>query len=441
MPDGYNRPAHTTRPQRPPQVDQMDELTAKNNRPLRILLASYRSHPRAGGQGIYVHYLSQALANLGHQVDVISGPPYPDLAPHIGLIKLPSLDLHAVPNALKAFRWRFLTSFSDFYEWAAHNTGKFSEPYTFGRRLKNHIKTARPYDIIHDNQSLSWGVLALHRSGLPLVCTIHHPITRDLKIALEAEKSLFMRFFLRRWHSFLTMQKKVAAHLPHLITVSQNTRRDVSQDFFIDESQMDVIHNGVDTDVFRPHSDLPIADDTLLTTASADVPLKGLIYLLKAFALLASSRPTLKLVVIGQLRKGPTKKLLDDLGISDRVTFRSNLDTDELALAYAQASIVVCPSLYEGFGFPAAEAMACGTPVVSTTGGALPEVVGDAGLLVPPKDSCALAHAIATLLDSPSLRKSLGQKGRKRMLEKFSWRDAALSYETIYRSAIAHAHH
>ncbi len=441
MLDGYTRLNPATRPEASGPADEAHSKSGKTDAPLRILLASYRSHPRAGGQGIYVHYLSRALVDLGHHVDVISGPPYPDLDSKVGLIKLPSLDLHAVPNALFAFRWRFLRSFSDLYEWGAHNTGKFSEPYTFGRRLTKHMKSGRPYDIIHDNQSLSWGMLALQRSGAPLVSTIHHPITMDLKIALEAERRLHMRFFLRRWHSFLTMQKKVVQQLIHLIAVSECTRHDVSQDFSIDETQMDVIHNGVDTDTFRPYPDMPVKPDTLMTTASADVPLKGLIYLLKAFAILAKPRPNLTLVVIGRLRDGPTKNLLENLGISDRVSFRSDLDTDELACAYAQASIVVCPSLYEGFGFPAAEAMACGTPVVATTGGALPEVVGDAGLLVPPKDPQALAHAIASLLDSPALRQKLSREGRKRMLEKFSWKTAARSYETVYRRAIAHAHH
>ncbi len=441
MHDGYSRTACPADLKNPAPWPQARGGAQKSAAPLRILLASYRSHPRAGGQGVYVHYLSRALADLGHRVDVISGPPYPELDPRIGLIKLPSLDLHAEPNALLAFRWRFLRSFSDIYEWIAHNTGKFSEPYTFGRRLAKYMRSAAPYDIIHDNQSLSWGVLALQRGGAPLVSTIHHPITMDLKIALEAEPRLYMRFFLRRWHSFLRMQKKVARRLPHLIAVSQSTRRDVSQDFSINGAHMHVIHNGVDTDIFRPYPDLPVKSNTLLTTASADVPLKGLIYLLKAFAILAGDRPALKLVVVGRLRDGPTKNLLGELGVAKRVSFRHDLDTDELARAYSQAGVVVCPSLYEGFGFPAAEAMACGAPVVATTGGALPEVVGDCGLLAPPKDPQALARAIAALLESPALREKLGRQGRQRMLEKFSWRAAALSYETVYAQAIAHAHH
>jgi len=410
-------------------------------RPLRILLASYRSHPRAGGQGIYVHYLSRALADLGHAVDVISGPPYPELDRRVGLITLPSLDLHAVPNAMLAFRLSFLRSFSDLYEWGAHNTGKFSEPYTFGRRLAHHMKTATPYDIIHDNQSLSWGLRALHRRGMALVSTIHHPITMDLKLALEAEKRLPMRLLLKRWHSFLAMQKKVARSLPHLIAVSHSTARDVVRDFALDESRMHVIHNGVDTDVFHPRPDNTREPFTLMTTASADVPLKGLVYLLKAFAVLAAERPELRLVVVGKLRNGPTKTLLNHLGIAARVSFRTNLETPDLARTYAQAAIVICPSLYEGFGFPAAEAMACGTPVIATTGGALPEVVGAAGLLAPPGDAPALTRTIATLLDRPALRQKLGQRGRTRMLEKFSWRAAALSYEAVYTQAIAHAHH
>ena len=221
--------------------------------PLRVLMPSYRSAPHIGGQGVYIHYLSKALAELGHDVHVVSGPPYPRLDDRVKLIKLPSLDLYSVENAFRAFRWRHFLSFANLYEWFAHNTGKFGEPYTFGRRLVKYLSQARhQYDVIHDNQSLSWGILKLHTQDVPVVATLHHPITKDRDIALRGAKDTATRFLISRWYSFLDMQKKVALRLPTLIAVSENTKRDVEQDFGVESHRMAIIHNGVDTQQFRP---------------------------------------------------------------------------------------------------------------------------------------------------------------------------------------------
>ncbi len=409
------------------------------SQPLRILLPSYRSAPFSGGQGVYIKHLSKALVERGHSVDVISGPPYPHLDPRVGLIKLPSLDLHAKRNGLLALRSQNLTSFTDMYEWFAHNTGKFAEPYTFGRRLTKFLRHHKHrYDIVHDNQSLAWGLLQIARMGLPVIATIHHPITRDLKLALDAEENSFMRALMKRWHSFLDMQKKVSRLLPAIITVSQNTKRDLVSDFGLTEDQMHVIYNGVDTDVFRPLETITRDDKTLMTTASADVPLKGLRYLLIAFSQLRQRHPDLRLVVVGKARAGATDTLIDELGLHGHITFLQNITDEALVKAYAKATIAVCPSLYEGFGFPAAEAMACGVPLVSTTGGALPEVVGDAGRLVEPANATALTDAIDDLLQKPLLRNTLGARGRERMLSHFTWRQAACNYETLYQYSIHH---
>jgi glycosyltransferase involved in cell wall biosynthesis len=407
---------------------------------LRILMPSYRSAPYSGGQGVYVKHLSKALTALGHHVDVISGPPYPHLDPSVGLIKLPSLDLHAQPNGLLALRFKHLLSYTDTYEWFAHNTGRFMEPYTFGRRLAKYIRTQNTnYDIIHDNQSLAWGLLDIERMGIPVIATIHHPITRDLAFMLESQQSKSAKTFTKRWHSFLDMQKDVAKKLSSIITVSENTKRDLTTDFDLLPEQMNVIHNGVDTELFKPQPHITRQEMSLITTASADVPLKGLTYLLKAFELLKPQYPALRLVVIGRPKES-TNTILHRLGIADDVTFLYQISDQELVEVYARATIAVCPSLYEGFGFPAAEAMSCGVPLVSTNGGALPEVVGDAGLTVPPGDSDELATAISNLLDNAHLRQELGEKGRQRMLSNFTWQKAAHAYHAAYEKAIAHAH-
>lgn len=410
-------------------------------KPLRVLMPSYRSAPYTGGQGIYIHYLSKALVELGHDVHVVSGPPYPRLDERVKLIKLPSLDLYSVENAFRAFRWRHFLSFANLYEWFAHNTGKFGEPYTFGRRLVKYFRTTRhQYDVVHDNQSLSWGILRLHIRGVPVVATIHHPITKDRDIAFLAAKDTATRFLIGRWYSFLDMQKKVAVRLPALIAVSENTKRDVEQDFGVESHRMAIIHNGVDTQHFRPLPGVKRSQHLIITTASADVPLKGLSYLLQAFRKLAASNPELELLIIGKPHKKQTSELIAQWGLGPRIRFMHNISTDALVQAYAKATMAVCPSLYEGFGFPAAEAMACGVPVVSTTGGALPEVVGDAGLLVPPRDSDALADAIEQLLHNPKLCAELGTRGRNRVISRFSWTSAAKSYVALYRRVIRDAH-
>ncbi|HEY9237103.1 MAG TPA: glycosyltransferase family 4 protein, partial [Phenylobacterium sp.] len=341
--------------------------------PLRIAFLSYRSDPKVGGQGVYLAEAARALSALGHQVDVISGPPYPVLSEGVRLIKLPSLDLYAQPhNGQRALRWRHLKSWTDTAEYFGHVSGKFMEPWSFGRRAAKYLRQhGADYDVALDNQSLSSGLLAIERAGLPVVEVIHHPIRRDLELALAAEPKASMRWLKRRWYSFLSMQEKVAPQLTDVILVSEASARDVSECLAVRQDAMSVIHLGIDRQVFCPNPQITRDSARLLTTASADVPLKGLRYLIEAYGQLLQSHPELELVVIGTLRKGPTKDLLDSLGLADRVQFISNLTREEVVAQYAQATICVTPSLYEGFGLPAAEAMACGAPVVVTDGGAL----------------------------------------------------------------------
>ncbi len=406
--------------------------------PLRICLLGYRSNPYSGGQGIYLRYLSSALAEAGHQVDVISGPPYPDLEEPVKLIKLPSLNLFEEENHVTALRPRHLLSYTDFFEWFSMLTGGFSEPYTFGRRLQQYFQRNNPqYDIVHDNQSLCFGTLQLQRDLVPLVTTIHHPITSDREIALANAVGWRQKLLIRRWHYFIGMQKKVAAELEHIVTVSEVSRTDISRAFGISKDQMHVVHNGIDTEVFKPLPGVDRIPFRIMATASADQPLKGLNYLLKAIASLVPTIPQIHLVVLCKLKEeGETEKLIDQLNLHDHLTFVSGITTDELVKLYAESSIVVVPSIYEGFGLPAGEAMACGVPVISTDGGALPEVVGDSGVIVPVRDHDAIANAIKRLLDEPRLRDELSEKGRARINEMFSWKVAATDMLALYRSII-----
>ena len=409
------------------------------SRPLNICLLGYRSHPHCGGQGVYLYYLSKALVEAGHQVDVISGQPYPELDPRVRLIKMPGLNLYEHPHPARALRPRHLLSWADFYEWFGKLSGAFAEPYSFGRRVVRYLRVhGHKYDVVHDNQSLCYGLLNIERQGLPVVATIHHPITRDRQLAIDAAPDWFHRLLVRRWHSFLGMQIKVSRRLKHIVTVSTQSFNDIVEQFGVVSSRLKLVYNGIDTDLFvaQPHR---CSDPwQIMTTASADQPLKGLRFLLQALASLRGRYPELKLLVVGKLREGgATAQLLEELELQSAVRFVSGISNQEMVNHYNASSMVVCPSLYEGFGLPAGEAMACGIPVISSDGGALPEVVGDAGIVVPAGDSDALARSIEQLLTDADLRQTLGLAGRQRIEEKFSWQVAARHLVAYYREIIA----
>ena len=407
---------------------------------MRVCILSYRSYQYSGGQGIYMRYLSNALRDLGHEVDMLSGPPYPIVDDGVGLIKLPSLDLYRFGSWQRLFiDPRKLNTYANFVEWGGIMTGYFSEPLAFGMRAYDYIvrKGGAKYDVIHDNQTLSYGIADIMRAGYPLVETIHHPVTIDRDLAIKSAKSFKDKLGYRRWFSFTGMQIKVARQLPYIITVSQMARQHIHEVFGIPDANLRVIYNGIDTQIFSPLESVPRLDDTILMVLSRDTAVKGLRFLLHALAELRKRRE-LKLIVVGRtLGDGVTEKLMDRLGVTGCVSFYDQVETAELVRLYRTATLLAVPSTYEGFGLPAAEAMSCGAPVVSTTAGALPEVVGDAGLLVPPADSAALAAAIAQLLDDPAKRAGLGALARRRILEKFNWKDAAQRTADVYSEAIA----
>ena len=420
-----------------PEARQEQEPVADIQRPLRIALLGYRSNPYSGGQGIYIKYLSKALADLGHQVDVWSGPPYPELDPRVRLREVPSLGMSDKIKRLKEFRLRFLLSPIDTFEYLSTLSGGFPEPYTFGLRLLRSMGAElNDYDIVHDNQSLNYALLRLQKK-IPLVTTIHHPITSDLAIDLQSARNIGHRLLIRRWYTFLRMQKKVVPALRHVLTVSDQSRRDIARAFRLPVEQPDIIFNGIDTDLFRPVPDIRRENNLLMATASADAPLKGLRYLIEALAILRRDRPDLRLLVVGKPKKdGSIERQIRRLGLTDAVDFVHGISTEELVRCYARATLAVVPSLYEGFGLPAGEAMSCGVPLISTRGGALPEVVGDAGMLVPVRDAAAIAAATGRLLQDDGLRQELSEKGRRRIENEFSWQVTARRMQQYYHKAI-----
>ena len=404
--------------------------------PLRIALLGYRSAPHSGGQGVYLHYLSRYLRRRGHSVTVISGPPYPNLDDDIDLVKLESLDLYA--NGLASVRPRHFLSRLGRIEWFSKLTGGFAEPYTFGERIKKwFVGREDEFDIIHDNQTIADGILDLQTRGLPLVTTIHHPITRDYRVALAAEPRWYMRLLIHRWHSFLWMQKRVAPKLKSVVTVSSASATDIATDFGVAPESISVMHLGVDTEMFRPLPTITREPYRLMTTASADAPLKGLSHLLRAISALRPAYPHIRLTLVGRPKPdGETQRLINSLGLADCIDCCKGISHDEMVEKYARATVAVVPSMYEGFGLPAVEAMACGVPLVSTSGGALAEVVADAALVVAPGDGDALAQQIKRLFDDASLRDEYASRGLKRVEQHFCWERCAERMEAYYRERI-----
>lgn len=403
---------------------------------LRIALLSYRSNPHCGGQGVYIRHLSAALAGLGHQVTVISGPPLPDLTPGVKLVHLPSLDLYNPEDLFRTPSLRELASPVNLIEWAGVSSMGFPEPLTFGIRAWRYLSRQNgAFHIVHDNQCLAYGIGAIARR-MPTVATIHHPITVDRDVAIQSARNAFERLKQRRWYTFIGMQKRVTRKLRRIITVSRRTREDISRAFSVPASRIQVVPNGIDTRRFHPMAGISRHPDRVIVTNSADMPLKGLTFLIRAVEQVRRHRPV-ELVVVGAPRKnGAVARLIRQLGVGGQVRFTGRIDQNTFIRHYARAAVAVVPSVYEGFGLPAGEAMACRVPVIATTGGALPEVVGEAGELVPPGDADALARSIIRLLDNPGRAAALGEAGYRRVMEQFTWEKAARRTVEIYRDVM-----
>jgi glycosyltransferase involved in cell wall biosynthesis len=401
-------------------------MTTSQPRRLRVALLVYRGNPRSGGQGVYVRHLSTGLVALGHEVTVFSGRPYPELPAAVSLEKVPSLDLYRDADPFRLPRHRELEGVDDLLELATMWSGGFGEPRSFARRARLMLRSRLgEFDIVHDDQGLGRSLLGMIGDGWPVIASIHHPVTIDRAIDLAEAPSDLRRRSIRRWYGFSTMQARVARRLDRILTVSEASKRDIAREMGVDPSRIGVVPIGVDQSVYAPTPGSTPIPGRIMTTASADVALKGLVHLLEAVAKLRTERPEAHLVVIGQLRPGSAaQRTIGTLGLERAVEFISGPTDAEIAARYAQAAVAVVPSIYEGFSLPAIEAMACGTPLVATTGGALPEVVGEDGTtarLVPPGDPSALAKALDAVLDDPGGSRAMGERGRRRVAERFNW--------------------
>ena len=412
------------------------------NGPLRVAYLTYRGKPHVGGQGVYTRHLTKALADLGHSVEVFGGQPYPVLDDRITMHKLPSLDIFndTYPGRVPAY-WEIKT-WPDVVETARFMTGQFSEPLAFSKRaLRTLTPRVNDFDLVHDNQCLGWDILKIEKL-IPTIVTLHHPITKDRELEMSHAPSRWKRRSVGRWYSFVDMQGKVASKMPRIVVVSENSITDINKDMGVSRDRMRLVPVGVDPDLFKPQPHIARQPGRLITTASADVALKGLSYLLEAMAALRKDRD-IRLTIIGKPRPGHSMDLIDSLGLRPHIDFVSGVTDERIVELYAEAELAVVPSLYEGFSLPAIEAMSTGICLVATDGGALPEVTGthnETVLQCPAANAEALAAAIATGLDSGELRARIGEAGRQRVISRWTWKHCAELTVEQYREVLDMPH-
>ncbi len=409
---------------------------------MKVCFLLHQGKMHSGGQGVYLHHITREMAALGHDVHVIVGPPYPDIAPAVTVDRLESFSLFEVFGTLnfEFFQHRHPLEFFrplNLYQVATTRFGMFSDMAAFSMRAYDRLRELlrhRRFDIVHDVQVLGYGDLLIKAGGLPVVANIHHPLAVDRRNAVMQARSLREKV---RWILFYPffMQNLVMRRVDRIITGSDNSALSIQKVFGVSPSHIQVIHDGVDTETFRPLDDAEREPNSILFVGNSEDRNKGARYLLEALHLLRHEMD-FHLTFVDKprddLKLAPL--LVKRWGLQSRVTFTGRVSTEELVRLYNRTELLVSPSLYEGFGLPAAEAMACGTPVVATTAGAFPEVVadGETGWLVPAGDAAALAAAIRRLMADGDLRRRMGAAGRRRMQERFTWRETARKTIALY---------
>ncbi|MEX2237894.1 MAG: glycosyltransferase family 4 protein [Dehalococcoidia bacterium] len=423
------------------------------DRPLRIAMLMYQGNMYSGGQGIYLHYLSRELANMGHDVHVLAGPPLPTLDPRVTLHPIDSWSTWTLMDDKEGYIRRMQKQpFGLFYplnflEYLTTRGSVFSLIIAYSVRAfikLRQLHMEKPFDLIHDNQSMGFGSLAMKALGLPMVVTIHHPLPVDRVNSIIQSRNPYER--VRRVMFYpVGMQELVSKRMDAMITVSKASAQKIEETFGIRQADMHIVYNGIDTEVFRPLPEIEAEPRAIVWVGNSEDRNKGVKYLLEAAGILRDQGVDFRLVLKDRdrrhLKYAPS--IINRLHLGTRTTFLTRMPSSELARLYNRAEIVVSPSVFEGFGLPAAEAMSCGRPVIATTGGAFPEVIehGVSGLLVPPADPVALAAAIKGLLDDPAERERLGRAGRERILSAFNWPKAARETVQVYRKVLGQACH
>ncbi len=418
---------------------------------MKICFIMYQGNMYSGGQGVYLYYLTRELARMGHEVHVLAGPPYPTLADGVIGHNLKTYSYWSYHHEKEDFLFKRnpLTHFHpvNFYEFVSTRIALSSLLLTFSVRAwmkLRELSREHRFDIVHDNQTLSYGTWLMEATGSPVLATIHHPLTIDLQNALRQAGSLYEKARRILWSPWV-MQAVVARRLRQTIVVSETSRKAVQEAFNLDPARMHVVHNGIDTETFRPLPDVERQPGLILYVGNSEDRNKGARYLLEAMNLLKHDRRDFQLALVDHKKENLklAPRLVQQYGLQSRVHFTGRVTTEQLVKLYNQAMMVVSPSLYEGFGLPAAEAMSCGAPVIATTGGAFPEVIDHekTGWLVPPGNAEALADAIRMFADDEELRARLGRAGRESILGRFNWRKAAEETLAVYEEMLAEKSH
>lgn len=403
---------------------------------MRICMLCYRGNPYSGGQGIYLKYVAEELVRQGHEVHVIAGPPYPAMMNGVNVYYISNNEYYVKKGreAINPVSPYDILSPLNCYEFMSTRLGAFSEISAFSFRAYEKVKELMrnaPIDIIHDNQCIGYGLLLMKKLGVPVIATIHHPLSVDLENAVERASSFLNKVKAVMFYPVL-MQKIVSKQLDHIITVSEDSKKRINKDFGVPLDMQTVVYNGLDTGIFKMQKGIRKKKGKILFVGNVEDGKKGFIYLLKAMQFLNKG---IKLTVVdgGSPHRKISSMLINKLGIQDKIEFIGKASTQDLVRHYSESEIAVVPSIYEGFGFPAAEAMACGLPVIASDGGALPEVVGNAGVVVPARDHMALARAINDLSGDQKRIKELGSLGKARVLKEFNWEKAVGEMVSLYR--------
>lgn len=415
-------------------------------RPLRLAFVAYRGNMQCGGQGVYLWFLARELVRLGHEVDVFVGPPYPDPMPF-------ARSVETLPNQQFWARW-FMRDYAgmlpegaplrifeplNFYELGASKLGFLPEPFAFSMRalrtMAQAMRAGRRWDLVHDVQCLGYGLLGLRALGLPLVTTVHHPLTVDRRASFIRDTNLVEAIGTMQFYP-IGMQSWVARRIDRVLTSSGESTRRITQDFGVSPERVTNVWNGIDTELFSPDQTVKRSDSELVCIGRASDPNKGIKTLIDSLAQLPE-HVTLTLVD-NDHPDNQVFKWAREAGVAERLNVPGRVPIEELIHLYRRATIVVVPSRYEGFGLPAVEAMACGTPVVACHAGALTEVVEQAGggVLVPKDDPGAIAHAVQALLDDPDGRRALGERAVARVEANFSWRRVAEATAAVYADVL-----
>lgn len=402
---------------------------------MRICLLCYRGNPYSGGQGIYLKYVAEEMVRQGHDVHVIVGPPYP--------LNMEGVTVHTIHNeeyfvkkgnsVINPADPFCIFNPINFYEFFHSRFGAFPEISSFGYRafaLLRSLHARHGFDIIHDNQSLGYGLLLMKSLGIPVLATIHHPLSIDLENVLERASSFKNRMKAVMFYPLL-MQAFVSKRLDHVITVSEDSRRTINRDFGVPFEKQTVVYNGIDRTIFHPLKGVKKKKGKIIFVGNIEDGKKGFVYLLKA---MASIRKDVKLTVVdgGAPHRKVTDRLMETLGLAGRVEFTGKTPVADLVRHYGESEIAVVPSVYEGFGLPAAEAMACGVPVIASDGGALPEVVGDTGIVVPARDEAAIAEAVNNLFGDKKRLSAMSESGMERVVDLFNWTRAVNDMITVF---------